>query len=97
MAKEKPKDPSKKKKGLTAAEVAALAEAAAKAAAAKAAAAKAAVEAEAKAEYEAAAEEAVAPEAGKSFTHRYEQDQIFRREMGEPEFFQYKKDLHPIR
>jgi colicin import membrane protein len=85
---------SKNKLGLTAAEAAELAEAAAKAAAAKAAAAKAAAEEEAEKEYEAAAGEAVAT-AGQTIVDKRGQERIFRREMGEPEFFRYKKDLVP--
>jgi len=86
---------SKNKLGLTAAEAAELAEAAAKAAAAKAAAAKAAAEAEAEKEYEAAAGEAVAA-TGQTLVDKRGQERIFRREMGEPEFFRYKKDLVPV-
>ena len=98
MSDENPQDPPKKKLGLTAAEAAELAEAAAKAAAAKAAAAKAAAEAEAEKEYEAAkAVVKAATKAGESFTNKYRLERIFRREMGEPEFFHYKKDLVPIR
>ena len=95
MSDEKPQDSSKNKLGLTVAEAVELAEAAAKAAAAKATAAKAAAEAEAEKEYEAAAGEAVSAEAGQTFTNKRGQEQIFRREMGEPEFFRYKKDLVP--
>ncbi|MDP3780356.1 MAG: hypothetical protein Q8Q69_04105 [Nitrosopumilaceae archaeon] len=95
MSDEKSQGSSKNKLGLTAAEAAELAEAAAKAAVAKAATAKAAVEAEAEKEYEAAAGEAVSAEAGHTFTNKRGQEQIFRREMGEPEFFRYKKDLVP--
>ena len=98
MSDENPQDPPKKKLGLTAAEAAELAEAAAKAAAAKAAAAKAAAEAEAQKEYEEAAKAvAAAKAAGASFTDKHGQERIFRREMGEPEFFHYKKDLVPPR
>lgn len=95
MSDETSQDTSKNKVGLTAAEAAELAEATAKAAAAKAAAAKAAVEAEAEKEYEAAAGEAVSAEASQTFTNKRGQERIFRREMGEPEFFRYKKDLVP--
>ena len=88
----------KKKLGLTVAEAAELAEAAAKAAAAKAAAAKAAAEAEAQKEYEEAAKAvATAKAGGASFTDKHGLERIFRREMGEPEFFLYKKDLVPPR
>jgi len=95
LSDEKPQDSSKNKQGLTVAEAAELAEAAAKAAAAKAAAAKAAVEAEAEKEYEAAAGEVVSTEANKTLIDKRGQERIFRREMGEPEFFRYKKDLVP--
>ncbi len=98
MSDENPRKPSKKKLGLTAAEAAELADAAAKAAAAKAAAAKAAAEAEAQKEYEEAAKVvAAAKVAGASFTDKHSQERIFRREMGEPEFFYHKKDLVPPR
>ncbi len=105
MSDEKSQDLSKNKLGLTVAEAAELAEAAAKAAAAKtaaakaaavkAAAAKAAAEAEAEREYEAAAGEVVSAEANKALIDKRGQERIFRREMGEPEFFRYKKDLVP--
>lgn len=88
------KKSSKNKVELTAAEAAELAEAAAKAAAAKAAAAKAAAEAEAEKEYEAAAGQAVA-DTTPILVDKRGQERIFRREMGEPEFFRYKKDLAP--
>ena len=94
MSDETEQKSSKNKLGLTAAEAAELAEAAAKAAAAKAAAAKAAAEEEAEKEYEAAAGEAVAT-AGQTIVDKRGQERIFRREMGEPEFFRYKKDLVP--
>ncbi|MGI0040899.1 MAG: hypothetical protein ACRD94_02925 [Nitrosopumilaceae archaeon] len=98
MSDENPQDPHKKKRGLTVTEAAELAEAAAKVAAAKAAAAKAAAEAEAQKEYEAAAKVvAAAKVAGASFTNKRNQERIFRREMGEPEFFYYKKELVPPR
>ena len=89
MSDETAHNSSKNKLGLTAAEAAELAEAAAKAAAAKAAA-----EAEAEKEYEAAAGEAVAT-SGQTLVDKRGQERIFRREMGEPEFFRYKKDLVP--
>ena len=96
MSDEKPQDPSKEKQGLTVAEAAELAEAAAKAAAAKAAAAKAVAEAEAEKEYEAAkAVVKAAIKAAQSFTNKRNQERLFRREMGEPEFFHTKKDLVP--
>jgi colicin import membrane protein len=86
--------------GLSISEAAAIAEAEAKAAAARSEAARLAIEAEAQKQYEAAkkaAEEAVAIETGASFTNKRGQEVIFRREMGEPEFFRYKKDLKPPR
>ena len=72
---------------LTAAEVAAIAEAQAKAAAARLAAARSAAEAEAEKEYEAAAAQVVVADPGNLFTHNRGTEQIFRREMGEPEFW----------
>ncbi len=83
--------------GLTAAEAAELAEAAAKAAAEKAAAAKAAAEAEATREYEEAKAAVRAVTAAKAPTDKRSQERIFRREMGEPEFFLYKRELAPPR
>lgn len=97
MSDEKPQNAPKNKLELTAAEAAELAEAAAKSAAAKAAAAKAAAEAAAAKEYEAAAAEVASEEAVQTFTNKRGQEVIFRREMGEPEFFRYKKDLVPPR
>ena len=63
-------------------------------------AAKATVEAEN--EFEATAKAAVAKSeavkaANESFTNKRNQERIFRREMGEPEFFHTKKDLVPTR
>jgi len=72
---------------LTASEVAAIAESEAKAAGTRLEAAKAAVEEAAKKEYEAAAAEVVVSEPGDSFTNKRGVEQIFRREMGEPEFW----------
>lgn len=84
-------DPSKRKEGFTAAEAAELAEAIAKRA-------KAAAEAAADKEYEAAKAAAVAAvQASESFTNKRNQERIFRREMGEPEFFHTKADLIPPR
>ena len=51
----------------------------------------------AKEEYEAAAAEAVAPQAGNLFTNKRGLDQIFRREMGEPEFWLEKNERVPAR
>lgn len=98
MSDESPQNPTEKKVGLTASQAAELAEAAAKTAAAKAAAAKAAAEAEAQKEYEEAAKVvAAAKAASATFTDKHSQERIFRREMGEPEFFYYKKELVPPR
>ena len=95
MSDEKPHSQPKEKQGLTVAEAAELAEAAAKAAAK---AAKAAAEAEAEKEYEAAkAAVKAAIKAAQSFTNKRNQERIFKREMGEPEFFYTKKDLVPPR
>ncbi len=81
----------------TAAEVAALAEAQAKKAAQKAAEAKAAADAKAQEEYEAAAKEASAATADSKFTNKRAGEQIFRREMEEPEFWLTKEGLIPPR
>lgn len=98
MSDENPQGPPQKKLGLTAAEAAELAEAAARAATAKAVAAKAVAEAEAQKEYEEATKVvAAAKAASSSFTDKHNQERIFRREMGEPEFFLYKKELVPPR
>ena len=70
---------------------AALAEKAAKAAAAK-------LKAEAEAEYQTAVKLATSPEeAGEVLSNKRNQERIFRREMGEPEFFRNKKELAPLR
>ena len=72
------------------------AEAAAKEALAKAQAAKAAAEAAAEEEYKAIAAEVKADAAKKpDFTFKRQGEEIFRREMGEPEFFLDKKDRFP--
>ena len=98
MSAENSQDLSQKKHGFTAAEVAELAEAAAKAAAEKAAAAKVAAEAVAQKEYEEAVKIVAAVKAlSASFTDKHSQERIFRREMGEPEFFLSKKELVPPR
>jgi len=99
----KPKTEATKKKESTtvsvskAVKAAALAEKAAKAAA-KAEAAKLKAEAEAEAEYQTAVELATSPEeAGEVLSNKRNQERIFRREMGEPEFFRNKKELAPLR
>jgi len=82
MSSENPPNPLKKKDGLTAPE-------AAKSEAAKVAAQK---------EYEEATKVvAAAKTASASFTDKHSQERIFRREMGEPEFFLSKKELIPPR
>lgn len=83
--------------GLTASEIAAIAEAEAKAASARLESAKAAAEEEAKKEYEAAAAAVVVSESKDSFTNKRGAEQIFRREMGEPEFWLDKLGRSPKR
>ncbi len=85
------------KGGLTASEIAAIAEAEAKAAAVRLEAAKALAEEAAKKEYEAAAAEVVVSEQVDSFTNKRGAEQIFRREMGEPEFWLDKLGRSPKR
>lgn len=83
MSAENPQNPPKKKDGLTAAEAAQLA-VAEKAATQK--------------EYEEATKVVAAVKAvSASFTDKHNQERIFRREMGEPEFFLSKKELVPPR
>src|SRR3972149_5439073 len=86
---EPPKEKSKAKASesvLTAAEAAAIL-----------AAARSAAEAEAEKEYEAAAAQVVVADRGNSFTHNRGAEQIFRREMGEPEFWLDKLGRAPKR
>jgi colicin import membrane protein len=74
----------------------ARAEAEVEAALAKAAAAKAVAEAAAEEEYKAiAAEVKAAATKAPAFTNQRKGEEIFRREMGEPEFFLAKKDRFP--
>ena len=83
-------------KAEAAAEAVAQAEAEVEAALAKAAAAKAAAEAAAEEEYKAIAAEVKAAAAkAPGFTNQRKGEEIFRREMGEPEFFLAKKDRFP--
>jgi len=91
------KSPSKNKSGMTASELAAIAEAEAQAAAARSKAAKEAAEKALEEEYKAAAKEAIIEKISDSFTNKRFQEQIFRREMGEPEFFLRKHELAPPR
>ena len=76
---------------VAASEAAAEAEAAYKAAEQKLKAARMASEAAWKAEYESAKELVVEVKTGDSFSNKRKQDRIFRREMGEPEFFLFDK------
>ena len=76
---------------VAASETAAEAEAAYKAAERKLKAARVASEAAWKAEYESAKELVVEVKTGDSFSNKRKQDRIFRREMGEPEFFLFDK------
>ena len=87
----------KPKSGMTASELAAVAEAEAAAAAARSKVAKEAAEKALEEEYQAAAKDAVVAKVSDSFTNKRFQEQIFRREMGEPEFFLQKHELAPPR
>lgn len=85
----------------SAAKAAEEAEAAAKAAIAKAEAAKAAAEAAAKAaidaEYKVIADTEKSGSAkAQAYTFKREGEEIFKRELGEPEFFLHKKDRFPL-
>ena len=83
---------------MTASELAALADAEASAAMARSKAAKEAAEKALDEEYQAAAKEVVTvAKASNSFTNKRFQEQIFRRDMGEPEFFLRKHELAPPR
>ncbi len=95
----KPRKTKKKssKSGMTASELAALADAEASAAMARSKAAKEAAEKALDEEYKAAAKEVVVAKVSDSFTNKRFQEQIFRREMGEPEFFLRKHELVPPR
>ena len=95
----KPKTKKKKssKSGMTATELAAIADAESSAAMARSKAAKDAAEKALDEEYKEAAKEAVAVKVSDSFTNKRFKEQIFRREMGEPEFFLRKHELAPPR
>lgn len=82
---------------LTAGDIAVLAAAQAEKATQKAADAKAAADATAQEEYEAAAKEASSATADSKFTNKRAGEQIFRREMKEPEFWLTKEGLIPPR
>ncbi len=96
---EKKTKPKKKssKSGMTATQLAAIADAEAATAMAKSKAAKEAAEKALDEEYKEAAKEAVAAKISDSFTNKRFQEQIFRREMGEPEFWLHKSELAPPR
>ena len=87
----------KKETELTADELAALAVAEEKAAATRIAAARSAADAAAEEEYQAAAAEAVEAQQVELFSHKRGTEQIFRREMGEPEFYLLKEQRVPAR
>jgi len=96
--KEAPKAETKSSKsGMTASELAAIAETESAAAMARSKAAKEAAEKALDDEYKEAAKEAVATKVLDSFTNKRLSEQIFRREMGEPEFFLRKHELAPPR
>jgi len=78
---------------VAASEAAAEAELAYKAAEGKLKAARIASEVAWKAEYESAKELVVEVKTGDSFSNKRKQDRIFRREMGEPEFFLFDKRI----
>jgi colicin import membrane protein len=96
-AEEPPKTSESKKSGMTASELAAIAEAEAAAASERSRAAKEAAEKALEEEYKEAAKEAVIEKVSDSFTNKRFAEQIFRREMGEPEFFLRKDQLAPPR
>jgi colicin import membrane protein len=85
------------KSGMTASELAAIADAEAATAMARSKAAKEVAEKALDEEYQQAAKEVVLAKVSDSFTNKRIKDQIFRREMGEPEFFLRKHELAPPR
>jgi colicin import membrane protein len=85
------------KSGMTASELAAIADTEAAAAMARSKAAKEAAEKALDEEYKEAAKEAIVAKISDSFTNKRLSEQIFRREMGEPEFFLRKHQLAPPR
>jgi len=99
--KKETKTPKTKKKssksGMSATELAALADAEFVTTLARSKAAKEAAEKALEEEYKEAAKEAVVAKVSDSFTNKRFQEQIFRREMGEPEFFLRKHELAPPR
>jgi len=85
------------KSGVTATQLATIAETEASVATARSKAAKEAADKALDEEYAAATKEAVIAKVSDSFTNKRFTDQIFRREMGEPEFFLHKHELAPPR
>ena len=83
------------KAALTAAEAATKAEAEARTALERSETAKKAAEAAAEEEYKAAAAEVVIADAGHGLTNKRGAERIFRREMGEPEFWLDKNERAP--
>lgn len=83
--------------GLSASELAAITEAEAKATSARLAAAKAAADAALEEQYQATAKELKVEKTADAFTDKRSGDVIFRRELGEPEFWLDKKDRSPSR
>ena len=85
------------KSGMTASELAAIADTETNAAMARSKAAKEVAEKALDEEYKEAAKEVVVAKVSNSFTNKRLSEQIFRREMGEPEFFLRKHELAPPR
>lgn len=97
IKKEKKTSSKSSKSGVTATQLAVIAEKEASTATARSKAAKEAADKALDEEYAAAAKEAVIAKVSDSFTNKRFTDQIFRREMGEPEFFLHKHELAPPR
>ena len=99
--KEEKKTPKTSKKspksGMTASELAAMAETESTAAMARSKTAKEVAEKALDAEYKEAAKYVVVAKPTNLFTNKRLSEQIFRREMGEPEFFLRKHELAPPR
>ena len=93
-----PNWPEDKSEGdLSASELAAIAEAEAKATTARLEAAKAAADAAMEEQYQATAKELKVEKVADAFTDKRSGDVIFRRELGEPEFWLDRKDRGPSR
>ena len=97
IKKEKKTSSKSSKSGVTATQLAAIAETEASVATVRSKAAKEAADKALDEEYAAAAKEVVIAKVSGSFTNKRFTDQIFRREMGEPEFFLHKHELAPPR